>query len=408
MPYLVIKVLKMSLVVSQQAIISHRLNAELIKQLQTLIQFKSVTPNQAGAIDWLVEQLCELGFFCEKFTSNGVTNLIARVKFKEGPCIAFSGHIDVVPADNDDWLSPPFDGKIINGVIYGRGAADMKGGVAAMLSATKKLINNTSSKAGTFYWLITSDEEGEAEFGSAQIANKLCSNGIVLDGCIVGEPTSSTHVGDTIKNGRRGALSARILVKGKAGHVAYPQNTINAAHISAKIVSKLSEQAWHLDDAGSKTTLQITGISTDNVVDNLVPSHCEITFNIRYSHRYNSNEIKSILINSLDEFSRCITINWERPCEPYYTHTDSTWSLISCVEQAIHSQTGNYPLLSTSGGTSDGRFFANSHTQVIECGLKNKTIHQINEHVSIDDLIKVEAIYYDLLSRIFINDTNFK
>jgi len=398
----------MSLVVSQQAIISHRLNAELIKQLQTLIQFKSVTPNQAGAIDWLVEQLCELGFFCEKFTSNGVTNLIARVKFKEGPCIAFSGHIDVVPADNDDWLSPPFDGKIINGVIYGRGAADMKGGVAAMLSATKKLINNTSSKAGTFYWLITSDEEGEAEFGSAQIANKLSSNGIVLDGCIVGEPTSSTYVGDTIKNGRRGALSARILVKGKAGHVAYPQNTINAAHISAKIVSKLSEQVWHLDDVGSKTTLQVTGINTNNVVDNLVPSHCEITFNIRYSHRYNSNEIKSILINSLDEFSRYITINWERPCEPYYTRTESTWSLISCVEQAIHSQTGNYPLLSTSGGTSDGRFFANSHTQVIEFGLKNKTIHQINEHVSIDDLIKVEAIYYDLLSRIFINDTNFK
>ncbi len=398
----------MSLVVSQQAIISHRLNAELIKQLQTLIQFKSVTPNQAGAIDWLVEQLCELGFFCEKFTSNGVTNLIARVKFKEGPCIAFSGHIDVVPADNDDWLSPPFDGKIINGVIYGRGAADMKGGVAAMLSATKKIINNTSSKAGTFYWLITSDEEGEAEFGSAQIANKLSSNGIVLDGCIVGEPTSSTYVGDTIKNGRRGALSARILVKGKAGHVAYPQNTINAAHISAKIVSKLSDQAWHLDDAGSKTTLQVTGINTNNVVDNLVPSHCEITFNIRYSHRYNSNEIKSILINSLDEFSRYITINWERPCEPYYTRTESTWSLISCVEQAIHSQTGNYPLLSTSGGTSDGRFFANSHTQVIEFGLKNKTIHQINEHVSIDDLIKVEAIYYDLLSRIFINDTNFK
>ena len=392
----------MSLVVSQQAIISHRLNAELIKQLQTLIQFKSVTPNQAGAIDWLVEQLCELGFFCEKFTSNGVTNLIARVKFKEGPCIAFSGHIDVVPADNDDWLSPPFDGKIINGVIYGRGAADMKGGVAAMLSATKKIINNTSSKAGTFYWLITSDEEGEAEFGSAQIANKLSSNGIVLDGCIVGEPTSSTHVGDTIKNGRRGALSARILVKGRAGHVAYPHNTINAAHISAKIVNKLSEQAWHLDDAGSKTTLQVTGINIDNVVDNLVPSHCEITFNIRYSHRYSSEKIKSILNNSLDEFSRYITINWERPCEPYYTQPKSKWSLITCVEQAIHSQTGNYPVLSTSGGTSDGRFFANSHTQVIECGLRNHTIHQVNEHVSIDDLIKVEAIYYDLLSRIYI------
>ena len=392
----------MSLVVSQQAVTSQRLNAELINKLQTLIQFKSVTPNQAGAIDWLVEQLCEQGFCCEKFTSSGVTNLIAHIKFNEGPCVAFSGHIDVVPADNGDWLTPPFDGRIINGVIYGRGAADMKGGVAAMLTATKKLINSTSSKVGTFYWLITSDEEGEAEFGSAQIANKLSSNGIVLDGCIVGEPTSSTHVGDTIKNGRRGALSARILVKGRAGHVAYPQNTINAAHISAKIVNKLSEQAWHLDDAGSKTTLQVTGINIDNVVDNLVPSHCEITFNIRYSHRYSSEKIKSILNNSLDEFSRYITINWERPCEPYYTQPKSKWSLITCVEQAIHSQTGNYPVLSTSGGTSDGRFFANSHTQVIECGLRNHTIHQVNEHVSIDDLIKVEAIYYDLLSRIYI------
>ena len=164
----------------------------------------------------------------------------------------------------------------------------------------------------------------------------------------------------------------------------------------------MSEQAWHLDDAGSKTTLQVTGINIDNVVDNLVPSHCEITFNIRYSHRYSSEKIKSILNNSLDEFSRYITINWERPCEPYYTQPKSKWSLITCVEQAIHSQTGNYPVLSTSGGTSDGRFFANSHTQVIECGLRNHTIHQVNEHVSIDDLIKVEAIYYDLLSRIYI------
>lgn len=378
--------------------------ADVVEYLQTLIRFKSVTPEQAGAIDWLIKQLTELGFNYEKFTINGVTNLIASIKFKEGPSIAFSGHIDVVPATGDAWLSPPFEGKIVNGAIFGRGAADMKGGVAAMLSATKNLITNTSTKVGTLYWLITSDEEGEAEFGSLEIANRLISQGIVLDGCIVGEPTSSIQVGDTIKNGRRGALSARITVRGKAGHVAYPQNTLNAAHLGAKIVNLLSEQVWLLDEASSKTTLQVTGININNVVDNLVPSECEITFNVRYSHGYNSTAVKALLLNTLNEFLEKISITWERPCEPYYTSANTNGCLIAQVEEAIYEQTGSYPLLSTSGGTSDGRFFSNNHTQVIECGVLNKTIHQTNEHVSINDLIKIEGIYTNLLSRIFINE----
>ncbi|MEL0648256.1 succinyl-diaminopimelate desuccinylase [Pseudoalteromonas agarivorans] len=377
---------------------------DVVEYLQTLIRFKSVTPEQAGAIDWLIKQLTELGFNYEKITINGVTNLIASIKFKEGPSIAFSGHIDVVPATGDAWLSPPFEGEIVDGAIFGRGAADMKGGVAAMLSATKNLIINTSAKVGTLYWLITSDEEGEAEFGSLEIANRLTKQGIVLDGCIVGEPTSSIQVGDTIKNGRRGALSARITVRGKAGHVAYPQNTLNAAHLGAKIVNLLSEQVWLLDEASSKTTLQVTGININNMVDNLVPSECEITFNVRYSHGYNSTAVKALLLKTLNEFLEKISITWERPCEPYYTSANNNGCLIAHVEEAIYEQTGSYPLLSTSGGTSDGRFFSNNHTQVIECGVLNKTIHQVNEHVSINDLIKIEGIYTNLLSRIFINE----
>ncbi len=377
---------------------------EVVKHLQTLIRFESVTPNQAGAIDWLADKLMDLGLSCEQFTINGVTNLIACIKFKEGPCVAFSGHIDVVPATSSGWLSPPFEGRVLNGAIYGRGAADMKGGVAAMLSATKKLIDSKSAKAGTLYWLITSDEEGEAEYGTQEIVNKLAKQGVVLDGCIVGEPSSVAQVGDTVKNGRRGALSARILVTGKAGHVAYPQNTLNAAHIAAKIVNSLSDQIWLLDVASSKTTLQVTGININNVVDNLVPSHCEITFNVRYSHGYSSTAVKTQLMKTLNKFAEHFTIEWERPCEPYYTSHNTEWSLLTHIEQAIYKNTSSHPLLSTDGGTSDGRFFASPHTQVIECGVRNNTIHQVNEHVSISDLLKIEAIYTTLLEQIFINN----
>lgn len=393
----------MSLATIEKTKNNNVLHAQVVAYLQTLIQFESVTPNQAGAIDWLNDHLTELGFSCEQFKVKGVTNLIAHIDFAPGPCVAFSGHIDVVPAATGNWLSPPFAGRILNGAVYGRGAADMKGGVAAMLSATKSLINSNKKKIGSLYWLVTSDEEGEAEFGSQEIAYRLAKRGVILDGCIVGEPTSHLHVGDTIKNGRRGALSARIVVNGKAGHVAYPEHTVNAAHIGAKIVNLLSTQTWDLDETSSKTTLQVTGINIKNVVDNLVPSNCEITFNVRYSHGYNSDAVKSRVTQALNKFAAYYSIEWQRPCEPYYTSAAKDWSLLSHIEHAIYQQTRSYPLLSTSGGTSDGRFFANNHTQVIECGVRNHTIHQVNENVPIEDLLKIDAIYTSLLKSMFIN-----
>lgn len=371
--------------------------------LQHLIQFKSVTPQQAGAIDWLAHQLESMGFECEQFSFNGVTNLIAKLSFGDGPIFAFSGHIDVVPATAEHWCVDPFSGQIKDNAVYGRGAADMKGGVAAMLSATRKLIADISQKRGSFYWLITSDEEGEAEYGSLLIAELLAQQGIQLDGCIVGEPTSHLHVGDTIKNGRRGALSARLLIQGKAGHVAYPENTINAAHLSADVVKRLTNIDWQRDEASSHTSLQITGINVANVVDNMVPAHCEMTFNVRYSHGYKSTDIKNEIQFALGDLTQNLTIEWERPCESFYTsHQGDANCLLTHVEQAVFEVIGSYPLLSTSGGTSDGRFFANSHTQVIECGVRNNTIHQVNEHVPINDLLRIEQIYTCLLEKLFI------
>ncbi|NMM41622.1 succinyl-diaminopimelate desuccinylase [Pseudoalteromonas arctica] len=389
------------------AIQSHTTNEVIhtdtvVSYLQKLIQFKSVTPQQAGAIDWLAKQLTDLGFNCEQFTFNNVTNLIAKVSFGDGPLYAFSGHIDVVPASGGAWRAEPFSGDIIDGAIYGRGAADMKGGVAAMLCASRTLLANVAAKKGTFYWLITSDEEGEAEYGSLLIAERLAQQGIQLYGCIVGEPTSHLHVGDTIKNGRRGALSARLVINGKAGHVAYPENTINAAHLSAEVIKRLTGITWQRDEPSSYTSLQVTGINIANVVDNMVPARCEMTFNIRYSHGYKSSDIKNEIQFALGDLAQYLNIEWERPCESFYTsHQCDDNCLLTHVEQAVFKVTGSYPLLSTSGGTSDGRFFANSHTQVIECGVRNNTIHQVNEHVPIADLLIIEQIYTQLLSNLF-------
>ncbi|NNG43902.1 succinyl-diaminopimelate desuccinylase [Pseudoalteromonas sp. NEC-BIFX-2020_002] len=376
---------------------------KVVDWLRTLIKFKSVTPNQAGAIDWLNDQLSNLGFTCDQFTYKGVTNLIAKIEFGDGPLVAFSGHIDVVPATSEQWRAEPFSGAIIDGAIYGRGAADMKGGVAAMLCASRTLLANAAAKEGTFYWLITSDEEGEAEYGSLLIAERLAQQGIKLDGCIVGEPTSHLYVGDTIKNGRRGALSARLVINGKAGHVAYPENTINAAHLSAEVIKRLAGITWQRDEPSSHTSLQVTGINIANVVDNMVPARCEMTFNIRYSHGYKSSDIKNEIQFALGDLQALLSVEWERPCEPFYTSHQTRRCLLTQVEQAIFNVTGSYPLLSTSGGTSDGRFFANDYTQVIECGVRNNTIHQVNEHVPINDLLKIEQIYTQLLERVFIS-----
>ncbi|MBE0369131.1 succinyl-diaminopimelate desuccinylase [Pseudoalteromonas aurantia] len=392
---------------AQQTVLQSSAQDMLVTRLQTLIQAPSITPNDAGTIDWLANELQLLGFEIDALTSqHGVKNLIAKRCFGAGPVMAFSGHVDVVPAKSVGWIVDPFQGEVVNDSVYGRGAADMKGGIAAMLCATERLCQHHEHAIGTFYWLITSDEEGEAEHGSKYIAAHLQQHNVQLNGCLVGEPTSDKHVGDTIKNGRRGALSARVLVSGIAGHVAYPENTVNAAHIAGDIVSALANLTWWKDAAGSKTHLQVTGISVPNIIDNLVPSECEVTFNIRYSHAYDSKQIQSLVLSALSKWNANISVKWERPCEPYYTGNKGQGCFLSMVESAVASVTAQYPALSTAGGTSDGRFFSSDFTQVVECGVRNHTIHQTNEHVPIADLKQVEKIYRGVLARFFIGSNS--
>ena len=367
---------------------------------EVLMARASITPQDAGCQSYLIYKLEKLGFFCEKYTINGVSNLVAR--WGQGPNhFAFSGHTDVVPPGPlDRWKSPPFSPVISKNKLYGRGAADMKTGIAAMLAATERTIASLDKEKVSFWWLITSDEEGEAEWGSKWIAEYLASKNVQLDMCLVGEPSASASTGDTIKIGRRGSLSGTIHIAGKQGHVAYPKTAVNAIHKASNVINALTQ---HPFDKGSDdfpgTTLQITHMDTGSFTDNIVPSAVRIEFNVRYSWQFNQNSLSVLLRSIINSIDTEAEVSFSRPCEAYLSKPNSNAEhcLIACVEKAIKGATGRYPVISTSGGTSDGRFFASEHTQVVEVGVPNTTIHQINEHIHVSDLLTLEDIYTDIL-----------
>ena len=367
---------------------------------EVLMARASITPQDAGCQSYLIYKLEKLGFFCEKYTINGVSNLVAR--WGQGPNhFAFSGHTDVVPPGPlDKWKSPPFSPVISKNKLYGRGAADMKTGIAAMLAATERTIASLDKEKVSFWWLITSDEEGEAEWGSKWIAEYLASKNVQLDMCLVGEPSASASTGDTIKIGRRGSLSGTIHIAGKQGHVAYPKTAVNAIHKASNVINALTQ---HPFDKGSDdfpgTSLQITHMDTGSFTDNIVPSAVRIEFNVRYSWQFNQNSLSVLLRSIINSIDTEAEVSFSRPCEAYLSKPKSNAEhcLIACVEKAIKSATGRYPIISTSGGTSDGRFFASEHTQVVEVGVPNTTIHQINEHIHVSDLLTLEDIYTDIL-----------
>ncbi len=367
---------------------------------EVLMARASITPQDAGCQSYLIYKLEKLGFFCEKYTINGVSNLIAR--WGQGPNhFAFSGHTDVVPPGPlDKWKSPPFSPVISKNKLYGRGAADMKTGIAAMLAATERTIASLDKEKVSFWWLITSDEEGEAEWGSKWIAEYLASKNVQLDMCLVGEPSASASTGDTIKIGRRGSLSGTIHIAGKQGHVAYPKTAVNAIHKASNVINALTQYPF---DKGSDdfpgTSLQITHMDTGSFTDNIVPSAVRIEFNVRYSWQFNQNSLSVLLRSIINSIDTEAEVSFSRPCEAYLSKPKSNAEhcLIACVEKAIKGATGRYPVISTSGGTSDGRFFASEHTQVVEVGVPNTTIHQINEHIHVSDLLTLEDIYTDIL-----------
>lgn len=378
---------------------SRPLNSSLQHAFE-LIARPSITPHDKGCQDYLLRHLHALGFVGDIFNVNGVSNLVAR--WGTGPThFAFCGHTDVVPPGPvHKWRYDPFVPTIVNSTLYGRGAADMKTGVAAMLAACQRTLPVSPSDNMSLWFLITSDEEGEAEFGSEWIVEYLRQQSVSLDKCIIAEPTAQQYTGDTIRIGRRGSLSVAVEVPGKQGHVAYPHLCQNALHLATRLANALLALSWPPgSDDFPGTSLQITHIDSGSFVDNLAPGSATLYFNVRYAAPLNEALLKEQLSALIYTVSEKCRIQWMRPCEAYLTQPRQSDCLITMTEQAIMNTIGRFPLLSTAGGTSDGRFFSSAKTQVVEIGVPNASIHQIDEHAHLSDIVTLEDILADLLQQ---------
>ena len=363
-----------------------------------LIKRRSITPDDGGCQSLIAERLADKGFVCEILNKDDVCNIWLRKGTKE-PLFVFAGHTDVVPVGEENaWKHPPFSAQIENKLLYGRGAADMKGGVAAMVTACEAFAEQQPDHDGSLAMLLTSNEEGCTRSGTAYAIETLRKRGVDIRWCVVGEPSSSAQLGDTIKNGRRGSLSAKLTVIGKQGHVAYPQHAENPIHLAAPLLSRLCEYQW---DQGNEyfppTTFQISNIHAGSGADNVIPAHIEIEFNLRFSTESSDTQLQDIILRMLNEADLNYEIEWYLSGQPFLT---SAGELTAVASEAVKEIVGLKPELSTAGGTSDARFIANDDTQVIELGHINKTIHAVDEHIPIDDLQRLSDIYLAILRKL--------
>ena len=365
---------------------------ELAKEL---IACCSLTPDDAGCQAILAERLRHAGFSLEKIHRNGVENLWAR-RGDSKPLVCFAGHTDVVPAGPlEQWVSNPFTPTVRNGMLFGRGASDMKSSLAAFVTAIERFVAKHPKHKGSIALLITSDEEGVAVDGTARVVETLKSRGELLDYCIVGEPTSVNKLGDTIKNGRRGSLSGALAVKGVQGHIAYPHLTKNPIHLAAPAISELTQTVW---DQGNEnfppTTWQISNIHGGTGALNVIPGKVEILFNFRFSTASSIESLKSRVRTVLDRHGLDYDLEWMLSGNPYLTPKGS---LVEAVSRAVKSVTGITPKLCTSGGISDGRYIAEICPQVVELGPLNTTIHKLNECIAMADIEPLSEIYRQTL-----------
>lgn len=371
------------------------MNQDVIQLTKELIARKSVTPEDAGCQKLMTDILIPLGFNNESMVFEDTTNMWCR-RGQEKPVFCFAGHTDVVPAGPlEDWNTPPYEPTIIDGMLYGRGAADMKGSLAAMLVATEKFIKDFPDHKGSIAYLITSDEEGPFINGTTRVIDTLEARNEKIDYCIVGEPSSSFDVADVVKNGRRGSISGDLIIKGLQGHVAYPDNVKNPIHFAMPALAELSQEHW--DDGNEyfpQTSFQLTNIESGTGATNVVPGHLSALFNLRYSTELSDEIIIERVEAILTKHKLNYELKWTYNGKPFITKPGG---LLDSVTQAIESVTGRKTELSTAGGTSDGRFIAPTGAEVIELGPCNKTIHQVNESVSCDHLIKLVDIYYHSL-----------
>ncbi|MCB1798398.1 MAG: succinyl-diaminopimelate desuccinylase [Gammaproteobacteria bacterium] len=363
-----------------------------------LISRTSVTPEDAGCQEAMMQRLAALGFRNEPMRFADVDNFWAR-RGDTGPVLCFAGHTDVVPAGpRGKWQSDPFAPTIRDGMLYGRGAADMKGSLAAMVTATERFVARHPDHRGSIAYLITSDEEGPSINGTVKVVEALEARDEKIDWCLVGEPSSNHLLGDVVKNGRRGSLGAVLSVRGRQGHVAYPHLARNPVHEVAPALAELAATVW---DNGNEffpqTTFQISNIHAGTGATNVIPGECEVLFNFRYSTETTHEILRERVQAVLDRHGLDYTIEWTLSGLPFLTPRGE---LVDAARQAIKLVAGIETELSTAGGTSDGRFIAPTGAQVLELGPLNATIHQVDECVAVDDLDRLSAMYEKVLEHL--------
>ncbi|MFP1682849.1 succinyl-diaminopimelate desuccinylase [Alloalcanivorax sp. C16-1] len=363
-----------------------------------LIRRPSVTPEDEGCQDWMIEKLEALGFRCETLWFEEVRNLWAR-RGDDGPLFVFAGHTDVVPTGTvRQWRHDPFVPTEEDGQLYGRGAADMKGSIAAMLVAVEDFVAAHPDHGGSLGFLITADEEGPSVNGTVKVVETLQARGEAIDYCLVGEPSSTDTVGDVIKNGRRGSLGAVLTVNGVQGHVAYPHLARNPVHDAAPALAELAATEWDRgNDFFPATSFQISNINAGTGATNVIPGACEVVFNFRFSTELTEEELRRRTETVLDQHGLDYEIEWKLSGQPFLTDRGA---LVDATVAAIRDVTGRDTELSTAGGTSDGRFIAPTGAQVVELGPVNATIHKVDEHTDIADLDTLTHIYHRLLQNL--------
>lgn len=368
--------------------------------LQKLIAFKSITPEDAGCQQYMLDILSALGFRVETFPNGAVDNFYAEYG-ESGPLLIFAGHTDVVPSGDESlWASSPFILNIRDGYYFGRGVADMKGSLASMLIACQRFVANNPKPLGRLGLLITSAEEGnDFMHGTPHVIKILQERGALPDYCIVGEPSSTKSVGDVIKIGRRGSLHGKLIVEGIQGHVAYPHLAKNPVHMLAPVIAELTAKVW--DNGGEffpPTSFQITKIQADSGASNVIPQRIEMDFNFRYSILQTVDSLQKDVVDCLDRYNiTTYAIEWVSSGEPFLTKDGE---LLAVSQNIIREITGSSPELSTTGGTSDGRFIAPLGVELIELGPVNNTIHKINESVAVNDLDILADLYYAICCKL--------
>lgn len=365
---------------------------------ESLIARPSVTPDDAGCQGILTGRLAPLGFRCETIASGDTTNLWAlRDSGRPGPTVIFAGHTDVVPSGPADrWTHPPFSPTERDGLLYGRGAADMKTAIAAFVVATEEMLAADEAWRGRIGLLITSDEEGPATDGTVKVVDLLRERAETIDYCIVGEPTSVNQLGDTIKNGRRGSLSGRLVVKGVQGHVAYPQLARNPVHELAPVLSRLASTVWDTgNDHFPPTTWQVSNIHAGTGATNVIPGEAVVVFNFRFSTASTVESLRQRVAGILDAGGLDWSVDWTLSAQPFLT---APAELSAALSAAILAETGVRAELSTTGGTSDGRFISTICRQVVEFGPRNATAHKIDESIEVASIEPLKNIYRRTLS----------